>query len=427
MSSDAEGDCSTVTDKPKLPREVWLLVARERRGGAGLRRGRPGAAAVRPPLRRQHQRGDVRHHRVRGHAAGRRAAGRMAGPAAGGAPGLHQRSADRRGVHRGVRVRADVLAAAAVPLARRARVGHVLGFVAGPDDPDLAAGRARPRRGPVLVGIPGRIGRWAGAGQRHGRVRAGGAVRRSTAPRCSSPRRWCSSACGAARSPRRTRAPSLRFGARGVAPPRLPRGAVLQLRDGVGGVRTADRAGARCSSSRRSAAAPVSRAWRWRRSPSATSRWSSPAVICPTGSGGASYSSSGSPCRRCRRCLVGFTSSLPIFLAAAYVTGAATGIFISPQQAAVADIIGSKARGGTAVATFQMMADLGSIVGRWWSARWPSTRRSAGRSSSAAASSCSRRSVGCSRRRPAVGRPPGTRRPARWARRLAAKCPDLRF
>jgi MFS family permease len=61
--------------------------------------------------------------------------------------------------------------------------------------------------------------------------------------------------------------------------------------------------------------------------------------------------------------LVGFTSSLPIFLAAAYVTGAATGIFISPQQAAVADVIGSNARGGTAVATFQMMADLGSIIG----------------------------------------------------------------
>ncbi|HEX9834510.1 MAG TPA: MFS transporter [Mycobacterium sp.] len=61
--------------------------------------------------------------------------------------------------------------------------------------------------------------------------------------------------------------------------------------------------------------------------------------------------------------LVGLTSSLPIFLAAAYVTGAATGIFIAPQQAAVADIIGSNARGGTAVATFQMMADVGSIVG----------------------------------------------------------------
>ena len=61
--------------------------------------------------------------------------------------------------------------------------------------------------------------------------------------------------------------------------------------------------------------------------------------------------------------LVGFATSLPVFLAAAYVTGAATGIFISPQQAAVADIVGNKSRGGTAVATFQMMADLGSIVG----------------------------------------------------------------
>ena len=61
--------------------------------------------------------------------------------------------------------------------------------------------------------------------------------------------------------------------------------------------------------------------------------------------------------------LVGFTSSLPVFLAAAYVTGAATGMFISPQQAAVADIVGSKARGGTAVATFQMMSDFGAILG----------------------------------------------------------------
>ena len=61
--------------------------------------------------------------------------------------------------------------------------------------------------------------------------------------------------------------------------------------------------------------------------------------------------------------LVGLTTSLPVFLAAAYVTGAATGIFVAPQQAAVADIVGNKARGGTAVATFQMMADLGSIVG----------------------------------------------------------------
>jgi MFS family permease len=61
--------------------------------------------------------------------------------------------------------------------------------------------------------------------------------------------------------------------------------------------------------------------------------------------------------------LVGFTDSLPLFLVLAYVTGAATGMFISPQQAAVADIIGSKSRGGTAVATFQMMSDFGAILG----------------------------------------------------------------
>lgn len=61
--------------------------------------------------------------------------------------------------------------------------------------------------------------------------------------------------------------------------------------------------------------------------------------------------------------LVGFTVSLPVFLVAAYIAGAATGIFVSPQQAAVADVVGSKSRGGTAVATFQMMADVGSIGG----------------------------------------------------------------
>jgi MFS transporter, ACDE family, multidrug resistance protein len=56
-------------------------------------------------------------------------------------------------------------------------------------------------------------------------------------------------------------------------------------------------------------------------------------------------------------------SSLPLFLAGAYIAGVASGMFSSPQQAAVADIMGSKARAGTAVATFQMMSDLGAIVG----------------------------------------------------------------
>jgi MFS transporter, ACDE family, multidrug resistance protein len=60
---------------------------------------------------------------------------------------------------------------------------------------------------------------------------------------------------------------------------------------------------------------------------------------------------------------VGLASSLTLFLAGALVAGAAAGMFTSPQQAAVADIIGSKARSGTAVATYQMMADFGAIVG----------------------------------------------------------------
>lgn len=59
---------------------------------------------------------------------------------------------------------------------------------------------------------------------------------------------------------------------------------------------------------------------------------------------------------------LGLTDSLPMFLAEAVVAGAASGVYNSPQQAAVADIIG-KARGGTAIATFQMMSDFGSIVG----------------------------------------------------------------
>lgn len=61
--------------------------------------------------------------------------------------------------------------------------------------------------------------------------------------------------------------------------------------------------------------------------------------------------------------LVGLASSLTLFLAAAFVAGAAAGIFSSPQQAAVADIIGNRARGGTAVATYQMMSDVGAIIG----------------------------------------------------------------
>jgi MFS family permease len=45
------------------------------------------------------------------------------------------------------------------------------------------------------------------------------------------------------------------------------------------------------------------------------------------------------------------------------VTGVTTGIFMSPLQAAVADILGSEARAGLPVAGVQMMSDLGAVVG----------------------------------------------------------------
>jgi MFS family permease len=61
--------------------------------------------------------------------------------------------------------------------------------------------------------------------------------------------------------------------------------------------------------------------------------------------------------------LVGAASTVPVFLVTAYVAGAAAGMFSSPQQAAVADILGGRARAGTAVAMFQMMADLGAVLG----------------------------------------------------------------
>jgi MFS family permease len=56
-------------------------------------------------------------------------------------------------------------------------------------------------------------------------------------------------------------------------------------------------------------------------------------------------------------------SSLPAFLAAAGVVGVVTGIYMSPMQAAVADILGREARAGGPVAAVQMMSDLGGIVG----------------------------------------------------------------
>ncbi|OBF70417.1 MFS transporter permease [Mycobacterium sp. 852002-51613_SCH5001154] len=60
---------------------------------------------------------------------------------------------------------------------------------------------------------------------------------------------------------------------------------------------------------------------------------------------------------------LGIVSSLPAFMVAAAVSGATTGVFMSPMQAAVADILGSEARAGMPVAAVQMLSDLGAIVG----------------------------------------------------------------
>ncbi|MEB3022745.1 MFS transporter [[Mycobacterium] crassicus] len=61
--------------------------------------------------------------------------------------------------------------------------------------------------------------------------------------------------------------------------------------------------------------------------------------------------------------LLGASSSLAVFLIAAYLSGLASGMYGAPQQAVIADLVGNQARAGTAVATYQMMADLGSIFG----------------------------------------------------------------
>ncbi|WP_018683393.1 MFS transporter [Actinokineospora enzanensis] len=58
----------------------------------------------------------------------------------------------------------------------------------------------------------------------------------------------------------------------------------------------------------------------------------------------------------------GLAGTVPEFLVATVVAGLGTGLLTPPQQAAVADVIGT-ARGGQVLAVFQMAADVGAIVG----------------------------------------------------------------
>jgi MFS family permease len=65
----------------------------------------------------------------------------------------------------------------------------------------------------------------------------------------------------------------------------------------------------------------------------------------------------------CGTIWLGYTDGVPAFLAASLVAGLGAGVLNPPQNAAVADIIGSERRGGPVLATFQMAADIGAITG----------------------------------------------------------------
>lgn len=61
--------------------------------------------------------------------------------------------------------------------------------------------------------------------------------------------------------------------------------------------------------------------------------------------------------------VLGFSESLPVFFASVLVAGMGSGLINPAQQAAVADIVGSRARGGPVLAAFQMAADVGTVLG----------------------------------------------------------------
>jgi DHA1 family tetracycline resistance protein-like MFS transporter len=61
--------------------------------------------------------------------------------------------------------------------------------------------------------------------------------------------------------------------------------------------------------------------------------------------------------------LIGFVGNLSMFLVVALVAGLGSGLINPPVNAAVADVLGNRARGGTVLAGFQMAADVGAIVG----------------------------------------------------------------
>jgi len=61
--------------------------------------------------------------------------------------------------------------------------------------------------------------------------------------------------------------------------------------------------------------------------------------------------------------VLGVVPSLPLFLALSLVAGVGSGLVNPPVNAAVADVVGTQARGGTVLAGFQMASDIGAILG----------------------------------------------------------------
>ncbi|WP_311202663.1 MFS transporter [Actinophytocola gossypii] len=60
---------------------------------------------------------------------------------------------------------------------------------------------------------------------------------------------------------------------------------------------------------------------------------------------------------------VGLTDTVLTFMIATVVAGLGAGLLAPPMQATVADVIGSDGRGGPVLATFQMSADIGAVLG----------------------------------------------------------------
>ena len=60
---------------------------------------------------------------------------------------------------------------------------------------------------------------------------------------------------------------------------------------------------------------------------------------------------------------MGLTDNLIAFFVLSATAGIGSGIMSPAQQAAVADVLGAKARGGPVLATFQMVSDIGGVLG----------------------------------------------------------------